>query len=50
MLQREIVLEATSTDENGVPSYELQKERTHPAIIIYRILVAMFALYVFSGA
>lgn len=48
-MQREIVFEVSSIDQNGVPQYGPQKERTHPAIIIYRIAMAVFALYVFSS-
>jgi hypothetical protein len=48
IMQPEIVFEKTAIDENGIAQFGPAKERTHIAIIIFRIIVAMFAIYVYA--
>ncbi len=47
-MQPEIVFEETARDENGVAQFGPAQERTHIAVNIFRIIVAMFAVYVYA--
>lgn len=49
-MQPEIVFEETAIDKDGVAQFEPAKEKTHIAVIIFRIIMAMFAIYIYSGA
>lgn len=49
-MQPEIVFEETAIDKDGVAQFEPAKEKTHISVVIFRVIMAIFAIYVHSGA